>query len=321
METVASNETGNAGSSRMQDGISLNHLLREQVRCTQFEEVGLLLPDGNFSVSNLFLVDDIPPTVTSVSPSDQDGVNDEHTAIVAVLNDDGGSDIDGVESTIEVTTDANPVAGETAWDSGTGELSFTPGAPLAEGTYTVTATPQDKAGNVGEPTTVTFYLDLTDPVISSVTPANASSINTSMPTLSWVLTDAFTGVDVDSAVYSLEDSLGNSVSLNPGSWDTETNTLSTTPAALLTDDTYTLTITVADNAGNESTSTTAFVIDITPPVIAADDPTRQTDISNLRNTTLSAAATETIDWTVTVEDPFNRVVATFTANDTDTFGP
>ena len=124
----------------------------------------------------------------------------------------------------------------------------------ADGTRTVFAQFSDKAGNVTA-VTDTIGLDTTAPVVTISTPADGSVVTTSTSALSFTSTDAGSGVSAGSATMVLD-----------------SGTPVTPPANLtLPDGAHSVTITVADAAGNKGSARASFTVstDSIPPTTTA----------------------------------------------------
>ena len=77
--------------------------------------------------------------------------------------------------------------------SGGYDLSYTPGTPIPDGTYTIAATVQDNDGNVSVMTNVTFTIDTTPPEISVVSPIEGLATHESNVTVCGVTRDSAGG--------------------------------------------------------------------------------------------------------------------------------
>ena len=145
--------------------------------------------------------------------------------------------------------------------------SFTPGKALAQGTYTVQATQEDKAGNIGKSTTATLAVDTTAPIVG-INPVSTPTKNAS-PTFTGtagelsgdqasVTVTIFRGVPEEENVAQ---SVG--VSVSAGSW-----TYSASPS--LSDGLYTVQVSQSDAAGNTAARQVAFTLDTVAPVVSID---------------------------------------------------
>ncbi|NOV24665.1 BapA prefix-like domain-containing protein [Cupriavidus necator] len=188
---------------------------------------------------------------------------------------EAGSTVD-----IDLDGDGTPDATVTA-DATTGAWTYTPGAPLPDGTaISVTAT--DAAGNTSAPATATVdALAPSAPSITSVTDDNpvpgplnsGDSTNDATPTL--------TGTAEAGSTISL---YNGTTLIGTTTADTTTGAWSFTPTTPLTDGPYALTATATDASGNVSAPTAAFnlTVDTAPPA----DPS----ITVANGTTLAGTA-------------------------------
>ncbi|WEJ82968.1 BapA/Bap/LapF family large adhesin [Kluyvera intermedia] len=233
---------------------------------------------GNTSVItssvDVFIDLTLPSTLTTITVTDN--VLPGTGAVTA------GSDINdpsptlsgsGAEpnSTINVYNGSTLIASGQA--DGNGDWSFLPTIPLLDGNYSLTATATDAAGNVSQPSpSFGFTVDTAKPdtiaaliVTDNVAPVignvpNGGSTNDTTPT--------FSGKVEPGATVTLYNA-GNPTPLavivanDDGTW-------SYTPPAPLAEDTYRITATVTDLAGNVSDISTEFVlvVDKTAPLTA-----------------------------------------------------
>ena len=128
---------------------------------------------------------DVPlPTVSSVLISGKLGtivyVNGDSTNIVATFADLSGAglDLDDVGSTITVTNESGLPAPGITTSNGTNQLTWTPIVlptdGSADGRYTVTVTPKDKAGRQGDVVYRQFVYDTQEPRITASDPVSLS---------------------------------------------------------------------------------------------------------------------------------------------------
>ncbi|NEU07291.1 hypothetical protein GZH53_03100, partial [Flavihumibacter sp. R14] len=158
-------------------------------------------------------------------------------------------------STVTVIVDGSTIGNTTA--NGTGNWSFTPVIPLADGPHTLRATATDLAGNTGSgSSTNTFIVDTTPPAAPvALTPANGSKTNDNTPTYSGTAEPLVTvTVIVDGT------SIGTSIADVSGAW-------SFTGTSPLNENIHTIRATTTDAAGNVSSqsNTNTFTVDVTPP--------------------------------------------------------
>ncbi|MFL5347471.1 MAG: adventurous gliding motility protein AgmC [Hyalangium sp.] len=205
---------------------------------------------GNTSGSsntNTFNVDVTAPSAPVVStPANGSHTNDTTPAYSGTAE---------AGSTVTVIVDGVTVGTSTADSSG--NWSFTPTTPLADGSHTVSATATDAAGNTSPSSaTNTFTVDTSLPSAPVVlTPADGSRTNDTTP--------AYTGTaEAGSTVTVIVDgsAVGTTTAAANGSW-------SLTPATPLTEGSHTVSATATDAAGNTSPSsaTNTFTVDLTPP--------------------------------------------------------
>lgn len=234
-------------------------------------------------------VDNVPPTVTAVSPPNgATNVSTGTTVNITFSEAMSGTTINGTTITLRNTATSAAVAGIVSFN-GTTVATFTPNVALAQGTgYTVTVTTgvRDVAGNaMAAQFTSTFTTvsapDNTAPTVVSVSPANGSTPPASTKvyvTFSEPMdATTITGTTVTLRVTSPSAAVAGTVSYNAGM-----NMAIFTPTAPLNVSTgYTVTVTtgVGDVAGNPlaaqftSAFTTAAVPDATAPTVTGVTPT------------------------------------------------
>ncbi|SNT34217.1 hypothetical protein SAMN05421640_3403, partial [Ekhidna lutea] len=182
------------------------------------------------------------------------------------------SDADVFSVTVDGTTYVLGTDAELTNSGDTWSLDLSGIAALTEGTYPVTATITDEAGNeVSDVTTDELVIDTTDPA----TPTVVSQTTNTNPTLTGSFdssdADAFS-VTVDGTTYIL----GTDAELT-NSGDTWSLDLSGITA--LTEGTYPVTATITDEAGNEVSDVTTDEL-----VIDTTDPATPTVVSQTTNT-------------------------------------
>lgn len=200
-----------------------------------------------------FTVDTIAPLAPTVAPSNGTiltGAAEANSTVILDLNNDGIGDV-------------------TVQASGTGTWSYTPPAPLADGTVVVVRS-QDAAGNLsplGTTTidraapatpTITSAADDSAPITGPV--ASGGATNDTTPTLSGA---AEAGSTI--SVFNGATLLGTTITTGGGSW-------SFTPAALPAGN-YSFTVTATDVLGNVSGASGPYALTIitaspTAPVIS-----------------------------------------------------
>ncbi|MGE6104488.1 retention module-containing protein, partial [Aeromonas veronii] len=227
------------------------------------------------------LFDGVPPSITVNAP---DSTNDTTPTITGTTDAPAGSTV------TLVVTDANGNQQTlTAIVQPDGTFSVDVITPLAEGSYTVTATVTDPAGNTGTATD-DGSVDVTAPVITVDAPDNT---NDTTPTITGT-TNAPAGSTVTLVV---TDANGNEQTLTAtvqpdGSYSVDV----TTPLA---GGSYTVTATVTDPAGNTGTATDDGSVDVTAPVITVDAPDNTNDTTPTITGTTDAPAGSTVILVVT----------------------
>lgn len=250
---------------------------------------------GSDSVT--YILDTTPPAVAIVSPADGSSTNDdtptitgtaEAGAMVSVAVIDGGGNI---VDTLMVTADGN---GDWSVDA----------AQLPEGFYSLAGTATDAAGNSTMATPVSFTVDTTPPALTFDSPADGTVSNNTTPALSGT-------VDNDaSVVVRVLDDQGNEVQvlatnvLN-GAWDAN--------ALALAEGTYTLEATATDAAGNTTTVSNTYTVDLTPPALTFDAPA-DGDSVNSNTPALSGTVDNDASVVVRVLDEQGNEVQVLAAN-------
>ncbi|EED0687654.1 Ig-like domain-containing protein [Escherichia coli] len=144
---------------------------------------------------------------------------------------------------------------------------------LTDGSHTLTATVNDKAGNPAS-TTHNLAVDLTVPVLTINTIAGDDIINATEHGQALVISGSSTGGEAgDVVTVTLNNNTYQTTVLADGTWSVNV------PAADLsglTASSYTVTATVSDKAGNPASADHALVVDITAPdltinTVAGDD--------------------------------------------------
>uniref|UniRef100_UPI00053C30F2 Ig-like domain-containing protein n=1 Tax=Vibrio cholerae TaxID=666 RepID=UPI00053C30F2 len=269
----------------------------ETIASTQFDTSGFeaigLSRTQSLSLLNLLQVPNVPvlpeePTVILVITVDApDNTNDTTPTIIGTTDAPAGStvtlvvtDADGNEQTLTATVQPD------------GSYSVEVTTPLAEDSYTVTATVTDPAGNTGTATD-DGSVDVTAPEVTVHAPDNT---NDTTPTIIGT-TDAPAGSTVTLVV---TDADGNEQTLTAtvqpdGSYSVDV----TTPLA---EGDYQVTASVTDLAGNTGTATDNGSVDVTAPVITVDAPDNTNDTTPTITGTTDAPAGSTVTLVVTDAD-------------------
>lgn len=218
-------------------------------------------PTAGFNV----VVDTVPPIVpiilSVVDDQTQPGTN--LPLINGQLTKDTQPTLSGTaeaNATITVKDGAN-VLGTTQADA-QGVWTFTPPAPLGQGTHTLNVTATDAAGNVSNaasfgvnidsvapnPPVIVTVLDNTAPVLGPIT--NGQATNETRPSLSGTAE-----ANAIIKVYSDGNLIGTTIANGSGAW-------SLTPVAALGNGDHTLTVTATDAAGNVSNPSNGFSLTV-----------------------------------------------------------
>ena len=271
------------------------------------------------AVNYRFRLDVNVPSVSSVVIDGKVGgivyVNGAAASIVATLADPSGAGVALGEggSTITVSNaTGTPVPGETT-DDGVDTLTWVPGAlPLdgtADGRYTVTITPRDKAGRQGEPVYRQFVFDTQPPGITAASPMDLSQPVTYLSEFSQIsVTVADVGPAefwVEEQVMTLLDTAGNAVAANLTHNETDRIFL-TLPQPLAKDGSedgeYTVQVTLVDKSGNKYAAEHSIVYDTQAPqlvsTVPADGDILTDDVSQVQ-ATLEDAGGSGIDFAAT----------------------
>ncbi|WP_126210589.1 Ig-like domain-containing protein [Pseudomonas aeruginosa] len=225
-------------------------------------------PTGNTGPQASTTVDSVAPPAPVVNPSNGTTISGTAEAGAKVILTDGNG---------------NPI-GETTAD-GSGNWSFTPGTPLANGTV-VNAVAQDPAGNTGPQGSTT--VDAVAPNTPVVNPSNGNLLNgTAEPGSTVTLTDGN------------GNPIGQTTADGSGNW-------SFTPGSQLPNGTV-VNVTASDAAGNTSLPATTTV-DSSLPSIPQVDPSNGSVISG------TADAGNTIIITDGNGNPIGQVTADGSGN-------
>ncbi|WP_050791952.1 Ig-like domain-containing protein [Stigmatella aurantiaca] len=247
------------------------------VKATATDAVGNLSPESN---TNTFTVD----TTASDAPVVTTPANG------AVLTDTTPTYSGTAEAGVTVTVIVDGVPIGTTPASASGAWSFTPTAPLLDGSHSVKATATDAVGNTSpESNTNIFIVDTTAPAAPVViTPANGATLTDNTPTYSGT---AEAGATVTVIVDGIP--VGSATANTSGTW-------SFTPTVPLADGSHTVKATSADAAGNASpeSNTNTFIIDTTAP--AAPVVTAPANGAVLTDTTPTYSGTAEAGATVNV---------------------
>ncbi|WP_421352030.1 retention module-containing protein, partial [Aeromonas veronii] len=222
-----------------------------------------------------------PPTISVVAP---DNTNDTTPTLTGTTDAPAGSTV-----TLLVTDANGNQQTLTAIVTPGGTFTVDVVTPLAEGSYTVTASVTDPAGNTGTATD-NGSVDVTAPTITVDAPDNTTDTT---PTITGT-TNAAPGSTVTLVV---TDANGTQQTLTAivqpgGSYSVDV----TTPMA---EGSYQVTASVTDPAGNTGTATDDGSVDVTAPTISVDAPDNTNDTTPTITGTTDAPAGSTVTLVVT----------------------
>ncbi|MEH8199234.1 retention module-containing protein, partial [Aeromonas allosaccharophila] len=222
-----------------------------------------------------------PPTISVVAP---DNTNDTTPTLTGTTDAPVGSTV-----TLLVTDANGNQQTLTAIVTPAGTFTVDVVTPLAEGSYTVTATVTDPAGNTGSATD-SGSVDVTAPVITVDAPDNT---NDTTPTITGT-TNAVPGSTVTLVV---TDANGTQQTLTAvvqpgGGYSVDVNTP-------LAEGRYQVTASVTELAGNTGTATDNGSVDVTAPVITVDAPDNTNDTTPTITGKTDAPAGSTVTLVVT----------------------
>ncbi|HEX4603250.1 MAG TPA: Ig-like domain-containing protein, partial [Candidatus Angelobacter sp.] len=198
-----------------------------------------------------------PPFVASIVPANG-AIQVPATSTVTVNFSEPLSATTNLTGLIVVSGPSGVISGNTLLATSK-QAVFTPASPLpTNAIFTVTVNgAKDLSGNLQTVPFVSSFatVDTVAPTVQVTFPANGAFVSSARPTISITTTDAVSGVNTASAIITLD---GQQVA---------TGTLSFTPTANLADGPHTLSVSVADRAGNVSSISTTFNVDTQPPSV------------------------------------------------------
>ena len=197
-------------------------------------------------------LDRTPPVITELSP-EADVFTKNATPTISGTVTDAFAGVD--PATVKVSIGDTVL--ESTYDAATGRVTAVVPAALADGWHDAKIEVADKVGNTAN-ATWRVGIDITPPTISNMIPVADSEINQNTQEISLTVTDALSGVKADSIVLKLDDATVTH------SYDAETGKVLFN-AENLTDGIHSVNITVSDNAGNESSATWQFNVQLRVP--------------------------------------------------------
>lgn len=186
-------------------------------------------------------VDTVPPVLTLATPAPGTYTN-QKTPALGFSYSDVGSGVD--PSTLTFVSAAGqpfPVQCQTTATTAT----CTPASALADGSYSLTATVQDYAGNTSAPVALQFTIDTVPPTITVTAPTTTLTNQIDL-TLAGTLSE-FATLTVNGTAAMVGSNLQFSLPIT------------------LTEGSNTYTLVATDRAGNTATTTLAITLDTVPP--------------------------------------------------------
>lgn len=210
-----------------------------------------------------FTFDNTPPAKPTITSPAQDTSTKASPVIVGGAAETGSLltvYVDGVAQPNPVT----PVAG--AWN-----YTFAPDLSERPAPYVITAVAVDAAGNVSQPSDPrSITVDRTKPAAPVITnPVNGSGTNSPTPTISGT-------AEANATLQLTIDASPVGVAVNgAGEW-------SYVPSSSLSNGAHTVSAVAVDAAGNisDSSATTSFTVDNSPPTVAISSPASSAQISS-----------------------------------------
>ncbi len=216
---------------------------------------------GNLTAQVIsFYMDNVPPTLSNCKPADGSTITSADTISCIVLDNAGGSGINTSTTTFILNNQSYPVD----YNTSTGETKLKLAAPLNDGTYSATLNAYDNGGNnasasftftIGTPPTVTIIKPLPD------------TATTSNSLITLKVEDA-TGVDKNTANALIDDTLF----LGPQDMMYDVITKILTFGRNLSAGNHTISFSVKDFGGLETTVSWSFSVDAQAPVLVEQTP-------------------------------------------------
>ncbi|MGK2963136.1 MAG: Ig-like domain-containing protein, partial [Gemmatimonadaceae bacterium] len=272
--------------------------LSENVNYTLTVSTGVRDEQGNAMAAPYSLSftagDTTSPTVVSTVPADgATGVATGTTVSATFSEPMNTATINTGTFTLRLTSGGGNLAGAVAWNGGTNTATFTPAAPLAQGTsYTATVSTgaRDAANNPMTAAKVWTFttIDNTAPTVTAVVPKNDSIGVPTSSTVRVTFSEPMNPATITTSTITVRNTLTTAPVAGTMSYDAATRTAIFTPGGLSNLTSYTVTVTtgVKDVAGNQlaapftSTFTTIALGDGIAPTVAALSPSNgQTEVA------------------------------------------
>jgi alpha-tubulin suppressor-like RCC1 family protein len=217
------------------------------------------------TTSTFHAVDTTAPKVASITPADDSHQVAANAAITVTFTEPiVNTSVDGL---IVVTDRAKVVVNGTAVHGLPDVVTFTPTTPLADNdVFTVTVNGAiDSTGNQQTLASTTRFAtnDTVPPVLAITSPAVGGWTNDATPVIAITRSDATSGIDVNSGTVVID-----GTAVVPARF-TGVMQYQVPVAGALADGTHTVDATSSDAAGNVGSTSGSFMVDSTPPSIAA----------------------------------------------------
>jgi hypothetical protein len=201
-----------------------------------------------------FALETVAPSITDTMPT---GVDQTGMPVISAKFMDDGVGVN--KDSVILTLDGKAVEAEVTASAAT----YKPTSVLAKGKHVVELSVADVAGTIAK-LSWEFSVEEVLPVITDILPAGA--INEDMPVLSARYSDTGTGIDLSSVVLTLNGEVVNAAV-------TGASVSYGVQEPLKPGVTYTVTVRVADKAGNVASGSSKFNLEGTIPVISNAKPT------------------------------------------------
>lgn len=216
-------------------------------------------------VTSTFTVDTMAPALAVTSPADGALTNNNVVSI-------SGTCEAGAAISITVTDASGAVTVLTTTADAQGDWTVDTSA-LGDDTYTVSVTATDGANNTSAPSTSTFTVDTTAPVIAISTPTTGQILTEMVSTTG--TTEAGANVTL-----SLQDATGAEVATATATADAAGAWSGMFTASMSGD--YTIVATTADAAGNSASDQVTFTVDLRTPMLDLESPADDLETSEVR---------------------------------------
>ncbi len=269
-------------------GLAANVSIYHQIWITNITAGNALLVNGNiyklfvnvtdveankWSNNVTFIVDDIAPTVSWVSPENATFTNNASAAIRWIA-DGTGSSIQGSVVTIYNMTTADSKSISIIGSTNTSSLNNFWGVPLVNGLYKLRVVVTDFTGNTAQNMT-NVTVDVTNPTVVISAPLNGTYLANNNFVAEWIANG--TGSAIASSNVTIYGTVNKSMEIVGTS---NTTNMTNVWGSALPDGVYRMTVKVFDSAGNSAMAETNFTVDTAPPTIAISAPANGAMLNN-----------------------------------------